>query len=296
MKHPGWQKKVAYLYGPHTVDLMASDSNAMLDRSTSFRHFTHYQGVREFLHRTLMPKKTLIFSIFCSIPPTPILKFLREQRVWVQLSLHQNFSLPQSGSSHLIGMRNDLCGLCKYVAFFSSKKGYSPKLRGVKAAWSDFWLFWFWLLQYQIFHTNQLSLKLWHFSYLHQQNRSPLKEKIIKMHHGNVQNRELFGFVPRMIVFFSTCIDLNKTNFRNISEKMYTGFFFLIGLNIMTFIDGNVKVVTNILVSTSGANFNMSTTYKTKCVPSTPFSSECTTQHTPHNFDSQSEFDSDVRY
>lgn len=47
-------------------------------------------------------------------------------------------------------------------------------------------------------------------------------KKQSKMHHGNVQEMEPFGFVPRMFGFFGPgyCASIvNKTNFKNTNEQ-----------------------------------------------------------------------------
>lgn len=79
-----WQV-VDEMYGPHTVDLMATDANVMMSTSgLPLRHFTQYPspqtaGVNVFAQDVAIEKSPYVFPPFHLV--FPVLCLLKEQKV-----------------------------------------------------------------------------------------------------------------------------------------------------------------------------------------------------------------------
>lgn len=122
-------------FGPHSVDLMALDSNVMLDREDKpLRHFTPYplaqsDGVNMFAQNISRELSPYVFPPFCLI--APVLKFLQEQKphsctlVYPYLTpLPSWWPILQSlvKKAILLGRKGD-----KHVILGPTKHGFSPR-------------------------------------------------------------------------------------------------------------------------------------------------------------------------
>ena len=128
------------LYGPHSVDLMACDSNAMRDgNNRPLKHFTRYPsplsaGVNVFAQDITKENNPYIFPPFALI--FPILNFLKEQRVRVCTFIAPKFDCVPIWEPFLRShVRSCVCigeKGAKHVICFPSKNGYYPDGKGLK--------------------------------------------------------------------------------------------------------------------------------------------------------------------
>ena len=130
------------LFGPHTVDLMAIDSNVMLDREgKSLRHFTPFpsvgsSGVNVFSQNLSAEGNPYVFPPFNLI--FPLLKFFEESKLQgVTMVLPDLDPRPvwwPFFRSRLVHSKT-LCQKGEVgVLFFPTKAGYQINHRGLK--WS----------------------------------------------------------------------------------------------------------------------------------------------------------------
>lgn len=122
-------------FGPHSVDLMALDSNAMLNEEGKLlRHFTPYpmaqsDGVNLFAQDISSETLPYVFPPFCLI--APVLKFLREQKppsctfVYPHLTSLPSWwptLKPLIEKVILLGKKGD-----KHIILGPTKNGFSPR-------------------------------------------------------------------------------------------------------------------------------------------------------------------------
>lgn len=135
-----WQV-VDEMYGPHTVDLMATDANVMMSTSgLPLRHFTQYPspqtaGVNVVLHKAYLSKNlhmyfrrfTLFFPVLCLLKEqkvkrcTIIVPIVHPRPVWWSLLVDY------CESYLMLGEKGD-----KTILLIQSKKGYISDKIGLK--------------------------------------------------------------------------------------------------------------------------------------------------------------------
>lgn len=128
------------LFGPHTVDLMACDSNVMEDtQGQPLRHFTRYPspgsaGVNMFAQDIHSEENPYVFPPFALI--FPVLKFLKEQGVRVCTLIAPKFQPTPIWEPllHRYAQRSVCIGQrgSKNVLCVPSKKGYCFSREGLK--------------------------------------------------------------------------------------------------------------------------------------------------------------------